>query len=86
MSGPGAVKGLLDYLVRKGLRRGLVGGETLWLVLGGAALALRLAARVLRKKEEVVFSEKLALGERILISHLAPRRHNGRREGPAAQP
>jgi len=83
------VKPALDYLVRKGLRRGLLGGETIWLVLGGGALALQLAMRALRKKEEVVFTEKLAVGESIVITHRAPAGpagHNGRREGPASQP
>jgi hypothetical protein len=76
----------LDYLVRKGLRRGLVGGETLWLVLGGSALALRLGLRVIRKRDEVVFSEKLGIGESIIITHRSPEGHNGRRESPAAEP
>jgi hypothetical protein len=76
----------LGYLVRKGLRRGLLGGETLWLVLGGSALALQLALRVMRKRDEVVFSEKLGIGESILITHRPSAGHNGRRESPAAQP
>jgi hypothetical protein len=80
------MKRALDYLVRKGLRRGLLGGETLWLVLGGGALALQLALRVWRKTEEVVFSEKLGLGEQLIITHRPPTGHNGRREGPAAEP
>lgn len=81
-----ATKGLLDYLVRKGLRRGLLGGETLWLVLGGGALALQLTLRVMRKKDDVVFSEKLGLGETLVITHRPPSGNNGRRESPAAEP
>jgi len=81
-----AVKAGLDYLVRKGLRRGLFGGETLWLVLGGGALALQLAIKVMRKKEDVVFTEKLAVGDSIVITHRAPTGHKRRREGPAPQP
>ena len=80
------MKGFLDYLARRGLRRGLAEGDNFWLALGGAALALRLAIKVLRKQEEVVFSEKLALGESIVITHRPPRGHNGRREGPPSEP
>ena len=80
------MKRALDYLVRKGLRRGLLDGETLWLVLGGGALALQLAIRVARKKEEVVFSEALGVGERLIITHRPPTGHNGRRESPASEP
>ena len=76
----------LDYLVRQGLRRGLLGGENLWLVVGGGALALRFAVRVMRKREEVVFSEKLALGETLVITHRPPAGQNGPREGPASEP
>lgn len=77
---------LLKYLVGKGLRRGLLGGETLWLVLGGAALAVQLGLRVLRRKPEVVFLENLRPGERLTITHRLPTGHNGRGEDPAAQP
>jgi hypothetical protein len=76
----------LGYLVRRGLRQGLLGGEPLWLWLGGGALAVRLALRVLRKNEEVVFSEKLRPGERLVITHRPRTGHNGRRESTAAQP
>lgn len=76
----------LNYLVRRGLRRGLVDGETAWLVVGGTALALQLALRVVRKREEVVFSEKLGIGESLIITHRPATGHNGRREGPAAEP
>jgi hypothetical protein len=33
---------------------------------------LRLAARALRKKDELVFSEKLGQGESLVITHRAP--------------
>jgi hypothetical protein len=80
------MKSPIDYLVRKGLRRGLFGGDNVWLVVGGGALALQLALRVMRKRDEVVFTEKLGIGESLLITHRPPNGHNGRREGPAAQP
>jgi hypothetical protein len=80
------MKGWLSWAVRKGLRRGVLGGETAWLVLGAAALLLQLALRVLNKKPEVVFSEKLGPGRQLIITHRDRSGHNGRREGPTAQP
>jgi hypothetical protein len=80
----------LRYLVRNGLRRGLLGGEPLWLAIGGGALAVQVVLRVMRRQPRVVFSEKLEIGESLVIEHRPPppRRggHNGRRESPAAQP
>ena len=78
--------GLLSWAVRKGLRRGVLGGERPWLVLGAVALLAQLALKVLNKQPEVVFSEKLAKGEQLIITHRDPSGHNGRREGPTAQP
>jgi hypothetical protein len=80
----------VDTLVRwalgRGLRRGLVGGERLWLVVGALALLFKLGRNAARKRSELVFSEKLGLGERLIITHSRPSGHNGRRESPAAQP
>jgi hypothetical protein len=64
---------VLSWLLRKGmregLRRGVAGGERVWLVLGAAALLARLALRVLHQKPEVVFKEKLRPGEQVVITH-----------------
>ncbi|MGA3221592.1 MAG: hypothetical protein ABSE77_21410 [Acidimicrobiales bacterium] len=80
------MSGLLSWAVRKGLRRGVLGGETPWLVLGAVAVLAQLGLKVLKKRPEVVFSEKLAPGEHLIITHRYPNGHNGRREGPTAQP
>ena len=80
------MKGLLSWAVRKGLRRGVLGGETPWLVLGAVALLAQLALKVVKKRPEVVFSEKLGQGEQLIITQRDRSGHNGRREGPAAQP
>lgn len=77
---------LLRALLRRGVRRGLFGGERLWLVVGAAALLARMGRRAFRHPPELVFSEKMGVGERLLITHRAPERKNGRREGPAAEP
>lgn len=77
---------LLRWAFGRGVRRGLLGGDRMWLVIGAAALLARLGRRAFRKHPELVFSEKLGLGEHLIITHRPPRGHNGRREGPAAQP
>ncbi len=65
--------GPLPWLLRRGLRegwrRGVLGGERAWLVLGGVALLTQLAVRALHKKSEVVFSETLRPGQALVISH-----------------
>jgi hypothetical protein len=71
---------LSSYLIGKGLRRGLLGGEAPWLVLGATALALRIAWRVLRRKPQVVFSEKMAPGERLTVTHRLRTGNNRHRE------
>ena len=75
---------LLRWALSKGLRRGVLGGETPWLVVGAVALLVKFGLKVVRKQPEVVFSERLGAGERLIITHLAPTGHNGRREGPPA--
>jgi len=77
---------LLKKLARKGLRRGLFGGSQLWLALGAGAFVARLVLKAVRKSPEVVYSEKLVAGERLLISHGGRASHNGESEGSAPQP
>lgn len=77
---------LLRSLLRRGLRRGLFGGERLWLIVGAAALLARMGLKAFRKGPELVFSEKIGVGDRLIITHRPPKSHNGRRESPAAQP
>ena len=74
---------IFSYLVRRGFRPGLLGGDAKWLAFGAAALLARSAVKAFRKKPEVVFAEKLRAGERLVISHV---RQNGRNENPAPQP
>jgi hypothetical protein len=66
------VASLLRSLARNGMRRGLLNGSRPWLIIGISATGLRIAARLLAKKPEVVFSSKLLPGERIQISALPP--------------
>jgi hypothetical protein len=74
---------LLSYLLRRGLRRGLLGGEGRWVLLGGAALLVRLVGKAVKRKPELVYSEKLGVGQRLVITHSTRTGHNGRSESPA---
>ncbi|MDA8399115.1 MAG: hypothetical protein M0008_03560 [Actinomycetota bacterium] len=53
-------------VVKKGLRRGILGNSPLWTLIGLSALAMRFLKR---SRNQVVFSEKLALGEELVILH-----------------
>ncbi|HMC51187.1 MAG TPA: hypothetical protein VKI64_00385 [Acidimicrobiales bacterium] len=61
---------LLSYLTRNAWRRGLIGGNRVWVVAGAAAVLVRLVRRDGRAR--VVFREELQPGEAVVISHLAP--------------
>ena len=59
--------GLLDWMVRSGWRRGVFGGNQIWLVAGLAAFLVR---RVRNQREpRTVYLEELASGEAITITH-----------------
>lgn len=63
---------LLRSLLRRGIKRGVFGGERLWLVVGAGALVARWGLKALRKQPEVVFSEKMGVGEHLFITHRPP--------------
>ena len=63
--------GLVRRLMRLGWRRGVVEGSPAWTAVGGLALLAFLAGRAWHRDEEIVFSEKLAPGESIRITHEA---------------
>jgi hypothetical protein len=63
---------LLRTLARNGLRRGLLEGRRGWLMVGVTATGLRLLARVMSRKPEVVYSAELSPGDRIEIRALPP--------------
>lgn len=60
---------MLRLLLRKGLWNGLVGGNRLWMVLGGAAATVRLIKRLGGGEPKVVFREELQPGQTLVISH-----------------
>ncbi len=61
---------LLRLGMRHGLRRGLLGGSTAWLVVGGAAVVGHLALRGLARNEDVVWSGELQPGQVVTVRHV----------------
>lgn len=57
--------------LRQGWRRGVVGNNRGFLLVGGAALLGHLALRAFEGEAEVVFSEKLLPGQALRILHEA---------------
>ena len=70
------MSGLVDRAVRaglrRGLRRGLVDGERVWLIVGAAALSVRVVQRLASPGKPVVVTERLAPGQTIVVRHLLP--------------
>jgi hypothetical protein len=62
---------LVRHLMRLGFRRGVMGGNPVWTAVGGLALLGYLGGRAWKHDEDVVFSEKIAPGETIRITHEA---------------
>ncbi len=65
------MKVVLRFLMRQGWRRGVIGGNRAWVVGGGLALVAHLARRAMHREPEVVFSERLAPGESVRVTHEA---------------
>jgi len=61
---------MLKWLIRLGFLKGLLGGSKSWLLVGAAAGAVRLLARMAGREPEVVYCEPLQPGQRMVISHL----------------
>jgi hypothetical protein len=67
---------LFDRLVRAGMRRGfkrgLVGGNQVWLAVGAVALGARLLRRMAAPGKGVTVIERLSPGQALIIRHLQP--------------
>ncbi|PZS23849.1 MAG: hypothetical protein DLM54_00590 [Acidimicrobiales bacterium] len=81
------VDALLRTLVRRGTRRGLLGGNRAWLVIGGLAFVVR---RLRRRDAGVVWSEEVSPGQVVSVEHLprgdSRRRRRARSRGAATEP
>ncbi|MGH9076541.1 MAG: hypothetical protein ACRDY0_03675 [Acidimicrobiales bacterium] len=62
---------LLRAGMRHGWRRGVVGGNRAWVVVGGAALVGHLARRALAREEDVIWSGELGPGQVLDVKHEA---------------
>ncbi|MHB1929729.1 MAG: hypothetical protein ACYDEN_04935 [Acidimicrobiales bacterium] len=63
------VRRLLRRGMRLGWRRGVLGGNRAWVVVGGVAFLANLAGRALAREEETVFREKLRPGEAFQVTN-----------------
>jgi hypothetical protein len=68
---------LLEELVRvwlrRGLRRGVFGGERVWIWIGAGALGLRLATRLFASEwRPVRYRRQIDPGQTIVVRHLLP--------------
>lgn len=70
--------GVLRSAERMGISRGLLGGNRSWLYVGTGLWTLRTVRRLAERKPEILISEELKPGQRIVIA-------NGRAtiDGPA---
>jgi hypothetical protein len=59
--------------MRRGFDRGLLEGQSGWVIVGGLALLGHLAGRVLGRRPETVFLERLEPGGAIQIVQEHPR-------------
>lgn len=81
----GILGGLGAVARRKGLRRGLIGGNRAWMLVGAAAWAIRFARRLGAKDETVISTESLKPGETLIIeTHARPTRRQRRAERRAS--
>jgi hypothetical protein len=60
---------LLDRLQRTGIRKGLLDGSRAWTVVAVVAIGIKLLRRVAAADREVVYRERLQVGESLLITH-----------------
>lgn len=60
---------MLNALLRRGFRRGVLEGNRTWLLVGGVALGLRVLRKLSGSEPETVYSERLAPGETLVIAH-----------------
>jgi hypothetical protein len=57
------------FLLRNGIRRGVLGGSRPWLILAGVGAAWRILQKLAGNEPTVVFSEELTEGQTLVIAH-----------------
>lgn len=63
------MKRLFRAGMRLGWRRGVLGGSSAWVVIGGLAAVGHLARRALVRSEDVVWSGELSPGQTLTVHH-----------------
>jgi hypothetical protein len=66
------VNRLLRAAMRQGWRKGVVGGNRAWIVVGGLAVVGHLGRRALTRSEDVLWSGEVAPGQVVTVQHLPP--------------
>jgi hypothetical protein len=61
--------GVFRLIERTGLRKGVSGGSKPWFYVGTGLWTLRTIRRMAERKEEILISERLAPGQRIIIAN-----------------
>ncbi|HEY4376344.1 MAG TPA: hypothetical protein VGM93_04265 [Acidimicrobiales bacterium] len=64
-----AKDGLLRRLERTGVRKGLFGESKAWLYIGTGLWTLRTIRRLAERKPEILLSEELKPGQRLIIAN-----------------
>jgi len=68
-TGRGSRGGVLRIAERAGISRGLFGGSKGWFYLGTGLWTLRTVRRLAERKPEILLSEKLEPGQRLVIAN-----------------
>lgn len=80
--------GVLDSGVRlirrQSIRKGLIGGSRVWMVVGGVYSLLKVVRRMSRATDTVIAAETLKPGESVLIEALPRTSRRDRRRGTAS--
>lgn len=63
---------LIAVALSKGWREGILKGSRPWMIIGGAALAIRLLQRLADRERVIVHTEELSVGETMTIAHESP--------------
>ena len=61
--------GTMAWLQRTGVRKGVFGNSRGWLYVGAGVWTLRTVRRIAERKPEILISEELRPGERIVIAN-----------------
>jgi hypothetical protein len=64
---------VVRFLFRQGMRRGVLGGNRIWMYVFAGAGLLRIFTKLAGNDEKVVFSEELKPGQALIISNPSPK-------------